>query len=194
MIRNRNSLSICRQIPTRILAEFASKRRFCCWNVVRRARLSHHLSIRLHGTNDVEFSAKHHRFANLKEIKTTSIRNGNELKKKVERGRNRLYAFQHEDGGWGWWKNDESDPFMTAYVIDGLTLAKQAGYEIDDERLARAREKLARHARCAETRETQTRAFMVYALTESGGVDSKHVEKLFAERNNLSHTVARFSP
>ena len=28
--------------------------------------------------------------------------------------------FQHDDGGWGWWKNDQSDPFMTAYVIDGL--------------------------------------------------------------------------
>ena len=26
---------------------------------------------------------------------------------------------------------------------------------------------------------------MVYALTESGGADSRHVEKLFAERNNL---------
>src|SRR3546814_15132199 len=63
----------------------------------------------------------------LKEIKTTSIRSGNELKKKVERGRNRLYAFQHDDGGWGWWKNDETDPFMTAYVIDGLTLEKKAG-------------------------------------------------------------------
>ena len=78
----------------------------------------------------------------LKEFKSTSIRNPEDLKKKVERGRNRLYAFQHEDGGWGWWKDDESDPFMTAYVIDGLTLAKQAGYEIDDERLARGREKL----------------------------------------------------
>lgn len=121
----------------------------------------------------------------LKEIKTTSIRSGNELKKKVERGRNRLYAFQHDDGGWGWWKNDETDPFMTAYVIDGLTLAKQAGYEIDDERLARAREKLASMLDAGNTRDFDTRAFMTYALTASGGVDSKHVEKVFAERNQL---------
>jgi uncharacterized protein YfaS (alpha-2-macroglobulin family) len=35
------------------------------------------------------------------------------------------------------------------------------------------------------TRDTDTRALMVYALTESGGADSKHVEKVFAERNNL---------
>ena len=78
----------------------------------------------------------------LKEFKSTSIRNPEELKKKVEQGRNRLYALQHNDGGWGWWTNDNTDPFMTAYVVDGLTLAKQAGFEIDDERLARGRERL----------------------------------------------------
>ena len=80
----------------------------------------------------------------LKEFKSASIRNNEELKKKVEQGRNRLYTLQHNDGGWGWWTNDKTDPFMTAYVVDGLTLAKQAGYEIDDERLARGRESLQR--------------------------------------------------
>ncbi|HET9712418.1 MAG TPA: MG2 domain-containing protein [Pyrinomonadaceae bacterium] len=120
----------------------------------------------------------------LKEFKSTSIRNSNDLKKKVEQGRNRLYAFQHADGGWGWWQNDESDPFLTAYVVDGLTLAKQAGFEIDEERLARAREKL-QSMLDSGVQNAETRAFMVYVLTETGGVDSRHVEKLFAERNNL---------
>src|ERR1041384_1886086 len=121
----------------------------------------------------------------LKEFKTASIRNNNDLKTKVERGRNRLYSFQHEDGGWGWWKDDQSDPFMTAYVVDGLTLAKQAGFEIDEERVAHGREKLQNMLDSENTRDTDTRALMVYALAESGGTDSKHIEKLFAERNNL---------
>lgn len=121
----------------------------------------------------------------LKEFKTASIRNDNDLQKKVERGRNRLYSFQHEDGGWGWWKDDQSDPFMTAYVVDGLTLAKQAGFEIDEERVARGREKLQSMLDAENIRDTNTRALMIYALTESGGADSKHVEKLFAERNKL---------
>ncbi len=126
----------------------------------------------------------------LKEFKSTSLRDPDDLKKKVEKGRNRLYAFQHEDGGWGWWKNDESDPFMTAYVIDGLTLAKQAGYEIDEERLARGREKLnsmldAGKTNSKDTIDADAQAFMVYALAESGGAESRHVEKLFTERNNL---------
>ncbi|MEJ5261103.1 MAG: MG2 domain-containing protein [Ignavibacterium sp.] len=54
-----------------------------------------------------------------------------ELPKYVEAGLKRLYSFQHSDGGWGWWTNDNTNPFMTAYVIYGLTLAQQAGYEID---------------------------------------------------------------
>jgi uncharacterized protein YfaS (alpha-2-macroglobulin family) len=126
----------------------------------------------------------------LKDVKSASIRAGNDLKKKVERGRNRLYAYQHEDGGWGWWKNDASDPFMTAYVVDGLTIAKQAGYEVDDTRIARGREKL--EAMLHEGKNDQgkeldgeTRAFMVYALAESGGVDPSYVDKIFGERLNL---------
>ena len=83
---------------------------------------------------------------------------------------------------------------MTAYVIDGLTLAKQAGYEVDEERLARGREKLQEHARKRRTTKREdkdSRAYMVYALTESGGVDRRSVEKLFAERNNLQPYGAR---
>lgn len=124
----------------------------------------------------------------LKEFRSTSIRNNNDLQQKVEKGRNRLYAFQHQDGGWGWWVNDQTDPYMTAYVLHGLTLAKQAGYEIDDERLARGREKLqAMLDAGADSPEidTGTRAFMAYVLAGSGGVDNRHLENLFAQRHNL---------
>ena len=121
----------------------------------------------------------------LKEFKSTSIRNPEELKKKVEKGRDRLYGFQHPDGGWGWWKTDDTDSFMTAYVIDGLSLAQQAGYEIDRERLVRGREKLRTMVESGDGGDLDMRSFMVYALAESGGVEPKHVEKLFAERKNL---------
>src|SRR5262249_30525817 len=50
----------------------------------------------------------------------------------------RLYDFQHGDGGWGWWKQGESDHWMTAYVVWGLTLAKQAGIEVKSDVLSHA--------------------------------------------------------
>lgn len=126
----------------------------------------------------------------LKDVKSASIRSSKDLDKKVERGLNRLYAFQHDDGGWGWWKNDQSDPFMTAYVIDGLTLAKRAGHQIDDSRLNRGREKLQQMFAAGKTEagtaiDLETRAFMVYALAETGGVEGRYVDTLFAERRNL---------
>ena len=43
----------------------------------------------------------------------------------------RLYNYQHQDGGWGWWVNDDSDPAITAYVVTGLAEAKRAGFSAD---------------------------------------------------------------
>ena len=38
---------------------------------------------------------------------------------------------RHGDGGWGWWKEGESDPFMTAYVVWGLCLARSAQIDVN---------------------------------------------------------------
>ncbi len=126
----------------------------------------------------------------LKDVKTSTIRGSNDLEKKVQKGADRLYAYQHDDGGWGWWKDDQSDPFMTAYVVDGLTLARNAGYEVNADRLSRGRQKLKEMVEAGKTEagtaiDLETRSFMVYALEESGGADNQQVEKIFGERGNL---------
>ena len=126
----------------------------------------------------------------LKDVKTTSIRNNNDLARKVKKGMDRLYAFQHDDGGWGWWKDDQSDPFMTAYVVSGLTWAKQGDYDVSDDRIGKGREKLKQMLDAGKTEagtviDLETRAFMVYALEESGGSEGRHVEMVFSERGNL---------
>ena len=61
------------------------------------------------------------------------------LNDEVSAGLERLYSYQHDDGGWGWWQDDPSLVFMTAYVVSGLGQAKQAGFTIDDDRLNNAR-------------------------------------------------------
>ena len=52
-----------------------------------------------------------------------------ELEAISEQSLKRLYDFQHADGGWGWWKEGDSDHFMTAYVVWGLSLARDAGID-----------------------------------------------------------------
>ena len=58
-----------------------------------------------------------------------------ELDAMTKQGLKRLYDFQHSDGGWGWWKQGESDHFMTAYVVWGMSLARQAGVEVNSDAL-----------------------------------------------------------
>lgn len=78
----------------------------------------------------------------LKEVRMASVRDAGNLGNKVQRGLDRLYGYQHEDGGWGWWKEDPTDPFMTAYVVDGLTMARRAGYAVEAWRIDQGRSKL----------------------------------------------------
>ncbi len=126
----------------------------------------------------------------LKDIKTTTIRGTNDLGTKVQRGMDRLYGFQHGDGGWGWWKDDKTDPFMTAYVIDGLTLASRAGYTVDKARITNGRDKLMQMIGSGKSDDGQaidpdTRAYMIYSLGQSGNVDASVINDLFAKRGEL---------
>ena len=126
----------------------------------------------------------------LKEVKTASLRASNDLGKKVQRGLDRLYGHQHGDGGWGWWKDDQTDPFMTAYVIDGLALARAAGFPVESWRLEQGRKKLKALIDAGKTEKgrpvnPEDRAYMVYALGESGEADARYVGDLYARRGEL---------
>ena len=50
----------------------------------------------------------------------------------VDLGLQKLYGFQHNDGGWGWWYDDSTDLNQTAYVLFGLAMTEQAGFDVDD--------------------------------------------------------------
>jgi len=126
----------------------------------------------------------------LKEVKTASLRASNNLDKKVSRGLDRLYSFQHGDGGWGWWKDDRSDPFMTAYVVNGLWMASGAGYGVEANRISSGRTKLKQMMDAGKGDDgrpidTETRAYMAYALNLSGAGDAGYLNELFNKRGEL---------
>ena len=109
-----------------------------------------------------------------------------ELDKKIAAGLQRLYMFQHDDGGWGWWQTDETHPFMTAYVVAGLAQAKEAGYPIDERRLNNGRESLLKQIKENPRALADIRVYMVYALALSGDVDHALVEDLYSSRAKFS--------
>lgn len=126
----------------------------------------------------------------LKDVPTAKIRASNDLDNKVRKGLDRLYALQHADGGWGWWRDDRSDPFMTAYVVDGMTMARRSGYPVDDWRQSQGRQKLSALLNAGKNDngnpiDDETRAYMIYAFTESGEGDAHFLDELYGKRNNL---------
>jgi uncharacterized protein YfaS (alpha-2-macroglobulin family) len=87
-----------------------------------------------------------------------------ELDAMTKAGLQRLYDFQHADGGWGWWKQGESDHFMTAYVAWGMTLARDAGTSLKGESLERGINYLDKEIVEEETNHDM-QAFMLHALS-----------------------------
>lgn len=112
----------------------------------------------------------------------------------VKAGLDRLYDFQHSDGGWGWWKEGESDHFMTAYVLWGLTLAHNAGVEYaKDTVAARAADFLATEI-VEEEDAYDEQAWMLHAIAVyrnshragAGEFEAKAFDNLWKNRDRLN--------
>jgi uncharacterized protein YfaS (alpha-2-macroglobulin family) len=77
----------------------------------------------------------------------------------------RLYGMQHSDGGWGWWYDDATDDYQTAWVTFGLALISQAGYDIDPQVIGRAANYLDKRLQAVESEmDVRTQAYAIYAL------------------------------
>ncbi|MFC1474551.1 alpha-2-macroglobulin, partial [bacterium] len=110
----------------------------------------------------------------------------------VAKGVERLTDFQHGDGGWGWWKDDETHPYMTAYVVMGLTRARAADFPVPDYVIERGGDalKVLLDKKEFENFDKEdfwnTRAYMVYALAEAGSDAETHAEKVYQKRDKLN--------
>jgi alpha-2-macroglobulin len=108
------------------------------------------------------------------------------LNDEVSAGLERLYSYQHDDGGWGWWQDDPSLVFMTAYVVSGLGQAKQAGYTVDDDRLNNARNWLTSTLAAHPDMIPDLRAYTVYALATTGGAPKDALDRAWSSQDKLS--------
>ncbi len=108
-----------------------------------------------------------------------------ELPKMVEAGLNRLYNFQHGDGGWGWWTNDETNPYMTAYVIYGMSLAREAGYKVDSSSFKRGVDNLITQIDNFGNLDFTTRSYMLYSLSTAMKLEKEDSGKFKQIANEL---------
>jgi uncharacterized protein YfaS (alpha-2-macroglobulin family) len=104
----------------------------------------------------------------------------------VSAGLERLSSYQHDDGGWGWWPDDPSRVFMTAYVVSGLGQARDAGYKVNDYQLNKGRNWLISTLAAHPDMVADLRAYVVYALATTGGAPKEALDKTWESRGKLS--------
>jgi len=94
---------------------------------------------------------------------------GEELKDRVkpliEASIQRLYGQQHSDGGWGWWYDDYSDAYQTAWVLHGLAVIRDAGYFIEPQVFEKGSKYLNNYL---EDMDIRTRAYALYSMALAG--------------------------
>ena len=104
-------------------------------------------------------------------------------------GLQRIYASQKMNGGWGWWLADDSNPFMTAYVLFGLVQTDRAGFTVEPEVINQAVGYLEAHL--DQSTDTQaaargnTEAFVLYVMADTGVGDLGRTVALFKHRDQL---------
>ncbi len=107
------------------------------------------------------------------------------LNAEIDAGITRLQDYRHADGGWGWWKEDQSQVFMTAYVVSGLAQAVKAGYPkasgVSDPGINFLKQELKDHPRM----KPELRAYVTYALAEAGNSDNLQLDTLYSRRKDL---------
>ncbi len=120
-----------------------------------------------------------------------------ELDEKIAQGVRRIKDHQNGDGGWGWWSNEQSQPYMTAYVLIALAQAKDAGVRGVDDMLSQGYEAMRGMLTNLE-RNADDMAYALYAMAaaESAGTDELRVRpdelmqryagRLFKDRDELS--------
>ena len=107
-----------------------------------------------------------------------------ELPHMVAAGLQRLTNFQQRDGGWGWWKHDKSNPWITAYVVFGLAMAREADHKVDPNVLNRGITELRRHLAASE--DSNQQAYLLYALSVAGQRDDTTRARLTDKMGELN--------
>jgi len=122
----------------------------------------------------------------LKDLNLKSTQDPATLQQKIGEGLDRLYDFQHEDGGWGWWKTDDSSMFMTAYVVSGLAQAQAAGQTIKPEAVQKGAAWLKAFYGREPRLVADSKAYVAWSLALADSLDPATLDDVWTHRAKLT--------
>jgi alpha-2-macroglobulin len=113
------------------------------------------------------------------------------LQRTLQPGVARLVARQNMDGGWGWWPGaGGSSPYITSYVLFGLSQAQAAGVSLPEDVIERAVDYLMTAQRDPALVDLPYQldrlAFQQFALAQAGSPDQANALALYQEKDQLS--------
>lgn len=112
------------------------------------------------------------------------------LDRTLSQGLQHLLTLQNADGGWGWWQEDESDAYITAYVLFGLASTRNAGITVSEEAINNARSYISSNLitpnQTTEAWMLDRLAFELFALKQSGAGNLASANRLYDVRDQLS--------
>jgi uncharacterized protein YfaS (alpha-2-macroglobulin family) len=104
-----------------------------------------------------------------------------QLEPMVKASIQRLYGLQHSDGGWGWWTDDVSDSYQTAWVLFGLGVMNDAGYTIEPKVMDNAAHWLNDQLANNSQLDIRTQAYILYSLSQADRGNLQKTQALVAE-------------
>lgn len=123
------------------------------------------------------------------------------LDRQINTALQRIYASQLYDGGWNWWDGNESDPYVTAYVVYGLLEAHESGYPVAQDALGAGLRYLKDHTIASSEHDNRASmrgadsslawrlnryAFIMYVLARGGELGAGEPNGLYEQRAILS--------
>ena len=112
------------------------------------------------------------------------------LDRTLDDGLQILRSRQLSDGGWGWWSESSSNPYLTAYVLYALSGARQAGAQVEEGMIESAVQYLLAGIALPDLLKTPTaknrQTFVLYALAIAGESDLATTRLMASERGELS--------
>jgi len=101
-----------------------------------------------------------------------------------------LYKRQHYDDGWGWYENDDTSAYMTAYVLYGLIEAARIlpetdlGIDVDEGVIERGTRSLISQLDGIDS--DSEKVYALYVLSYTGELKQEWLDEMFDKRKDLT--------